>query len=471
MYKMMIVEDEPWIRRGLEKAIPWEELCIQYVGHARNGVEALQVFETYKPDLVLTDIKMPKMDGLAMIEKIIELSDHTPKFIIISGYNDFEYAKRAIKYGVVDYILKPIDPNELKASIIHIISKIRDEKREKRKHTALKLRSYIFEQITHGEHETEEEFIFPFDYFGMLFSFYPLPDDIVREEEHIYLVQLDAQYLYMIGGESLEHVQGILESCQESLPAEHQGISQVCHRNSRSVYEAFREAILSYQQSSHRESTGIAKTSISVKEEAEFIHMIQTGDQQMVVHYMNQLLIPYSTFQQQWSFYFQLIILIGKYFHIPSSLLKSDSWFSDFKALRSLDELILWKNQVFLPILNYIVMQFHTTKLDYSQLAKAFLEEHYRDSSLSLDQVADHLGISPAYLSLSFKKSVGINFTNYVTKIRIEAAKQMLLQTQSNLQEISREVGFNDVKYFMKVFKKETLLTPNRFRELGRMNV
>jgi two-component system response regulator YesN len=122
---ILIVDDEVSIRNGLCNAIPWEDLNISVLSTARDGLEAFEIIKEHKPDIVLTDIKMPICDGLSLIEKVTELHLNT-KFIIISGYEDFKYAQRAIRFGVKAYLLKPIKKNELieavKATFDEIIS-------------------------------------------------------------------------------------------------------------------------------------------------------------------------------------------------------------------------------------------------------------------------------------------------------------------------------------------------------------
>lgn len=111
MYKVVIVEDEQIIRKGLVYSIPWQEFDCCVVGEAGNGIEGIEAIKAYKPDILVADINMPIMDGLEMIQQTHEAYDYAA--IILSGYSDFEYARRAIKYGVMSYLLKPLSKGEL----------------------------------------------------------------------------------------------------------------------------------------------------------------------------------------------------------------------------------------------------------------------------------------------------------------------------------------------------------------------
>lgn len=110
MYKVLVVEDEAIIRQGLIQSIDWEAHDCRIVAEAKNGIEALKQIESHMPDIILLDVNMPLMGGMELLSKIDTSIIST---IIISGYSEFEYAKQAIKYNVVDYLLKPIDPNNL----------------------------------------------------------------------------------------------------------------------------------------------------------------------------------------------------------------------------------------------------------------------------------------------------------------------------------------------------------------------
>lgn len=110
--RVMVVEDEPMIRRGIIQVLPWKELDCEIVAEAENGMDGLEKARRFEPDLVISDIKMPKMDGLSMIEKL-KKENPQMEVILLTGFQEFEYAQKAITYGVSDYILKPVDQEEM----------------------------------------------------------------------------------------------------------------------------------------------------------------------------------------------------------------------------------------------------------------------------------------------------------------------------------------------------------------------
>jgi two-component system, response regulator YesN len=113
VFRVIVVEDSDWIRKGLIYSVPWQELGFTVVGSAADGQEGYELICRTAPDLVLLDIKMPRLDGLSMMERLLETQEQTPDFIIISGYDDFSFTRKAIVLGARDYLLKPIADDEL----------------------------------------------------------------------------------------------------------------------------------------------------------------------------------------------------------------------------------------------------------------------------------------------------------------------------------------------------------------------
>lgn len=130
MYKLMIADDEPLIRRGIKQLIDLSSLQIGEIYEASTGEEALKVFEEHRPEIVLMDINMPKIDGLSVAKKIKSIDSDT-KIAIITGYNYFDYAQTAIKIGVEDYILKPISKKDVSEIIVKLVNSLQERKKDK----------------------------------------------------------------------------------------------------------------------------------------------------------------------------------------------------------------------------------------------------------------------------------------------------------------------------------------------------
>ena len=123
MYRVIIVDDEPVIRRGLRETIEWDALGLEIAGEAADGTEALEMIREIRPEILITDIRMPEMDGIQLIREVREL-DMNVKITILSGYSDYDYLKAAIRLGVDNYLLKPIDNDELIANLRNTVRKV-----------------------------------------------------------------------------------------------------------------------------------------------------------------------------------------------------------------------------------------------------------------------------------------------------------------------------------------------------------
>ena len=127
MFRLLIVDDEYYVRVGIKSAIDWSEISVEVVGEAADGEEALEMALSSRPDIILTDVRMPFMDGLTLMER---LRSKMPEcgFIVLSGHNEFEYARQAIRQGAFAYLLKPIDRQELKDTVFAAMKKMQDNR-------------------------------------------------------------------------------------------------------------------------------------------------------------------------------------------------------------------------------------------------------------------------------------------------------------------------------------------------------
>lgn len=128
MYSVIIVDDELFVRKGLIEMIDWESSGFKVIDESDNGEDALAIIQAKKPDLVVTDIRMPVLDGLELIEAASKLQLET-EFVIISGHNDFRYAQQAVRFGVQDYVLKPIDPDDIQQALVKLRDKLSAKQR------------------------------------------------------------------------------------------------------------------------------------------------------------------------------------------------------------------------------------------------------------------------------------------------------------------------------------------------------
>lgn len=223
-YSVMLVDDEEEVRQAIIKKLNWEEAGFEVIGYAENGEEALEIAENLRPDVIMTDIHMPFMDGLTMCRKLKKISKNT-KIIIFSGYDEFEYAREAIQLEVEEYILKPINAQQLKLVFERIKKSLDEEIEEKRNIQGLK--KYYYESLpimkeqfmgsllegTLKENKIEElrnlydkEFDAPFYAVAVIYSEFLNRDNQGRGKEEVMYSQLLPVSLKQIVGENLENL-------------------------------------------------------------------------------------------------------------------------------------------------------------------------------------------------------------------------------------------------------------------------
>lgn len=345
MYSVLVVDDEFMIKRSLTKMIEHDHFRFKVVGEAEDGKEALGMVEILKPDILVTDVYMPVMDGLDLIAAAKE-KHGSVEAIIISGYDEFAYAQKAVQFGVHDYILKPIRPEVLHGTLDRVFAKIEGRKRR-------------FEK--HGEwvsfyRETAQKLVELMRYFD--------EGRIINELKNIH--------------------HAILTKEKDLIPYPLKNMYQ-------DLISAINERLTKKYGCS-----GIAFVENDVAPEADQLY------KQM-----------------------QTAVLI-----VLSELRHKKNLKVNLKIHKAL-ELI---NQRF-------------------------------TESLSLEDVAQAVGLTPTYFSSSFGESVGMSFTRYVTQLRMNKAKMLLKDPHLKTYEIADAIGYQDYPHFSRAFKKQTGLSPAEFRK------
>ena len=439
--RILIVEDEIKIRRGLASLISKHTEHI-VVGEAKNGLEGFEMAERFQPDLVITDVRMPVMDGLEMIRRMRE-KKMPQLFLILSGYSEFEYARKAIKYGCEDYLLKPLAPEDITETLRRIEEKLEKEIKPPEKVERI-FRDYL---IGNGEQQFNEEELakkagFSADGRYIMISAYMNWSGIDQKKncvqwleklKEIYRKKLREQYMYsMVLGEDrlLDNAQ-----IQAFEPEEYQYPRYLEHR--------MQEAVLG----SHPEELRAAGT--------EFMNVMRTikvRPAQISESYMKMC-----------SFLFTLLYDMRKNIYDQMEKLE---------PIKNIGAAVTSQNleKIFSEILHVIaegIEQKENIRNYAIRRAIDYIRLHYQES-ISLEDVAGRLDITPEYLSTLFNREMGQNFSVFLKKFRISHAKRLLKGTNKKIYEISKEVGYTDPKYFNRVFKEEEGVSPGDYRALNR---
>ncbi|WP_226037581.1 response regulator transcription factor [Aquibacillus saliphilus] len=507
-YKMLIVDDEPIICRGLASTIPWKDYNIEVIDIAHDGDDAVNKIKKHDGiDLVITDVRMPNKDGLQLASHIYENYPET-KVIIISGYDDFKYAQQAIHLGVKDYLLKPVDINEL----LKVIEKVTEEMKESRLELQLFRQSNLINAIYHrvldysGEVTEEllaleDERIYPF---LSLKKNYLAKTRCMKEEDlKAFKLEwknsvedfLESQQLTSV---SIFISENILLTCireQEGKLLKRDLVSIandtasdqwlfVCNETGvmlKDINQITKQLIenIKYFPISKRmmvigsEVEQQNRIVYPIQIENDLIQAIMQFDQKKISKHTNELFDYFQSerflIEETVSISNQIIV---KIVNRLKALLQKEPNPIHFLFDKSLDVLLCNSyyllQELFEQDIEKIVSEFELKDIDNKDWlmnrAIDYINSYYK-SEIKAQEVADVINISPNYFSSLFKQKTGKNFNEYVNYMRVEEAKQLLVETPFKVSEISEQVGFHEYKYFVEVFKKFSGMTPTKYRK------
>ncbi len=537
MLKVLIADDEIKVSKLIQCLVQWDELGMEVIGTVNDGVKAYEMILEKHPDIVITDIRMPGMDGIELVEKVLGRvgSDRKVFFVIISGYSQFEYAQQAVKLGVEDYLLKPIKKKELEAVLHKILSKYsatanaleeKENLQNRLQRTQQKIKNSFLSELVDNHRQAilkldreeiyrEFECRFPGEYFTHvvvhLFINAVAGDDedygfllpkiqkmmkermekycsewmsIIHNEEvvclfnsvenkredfirQLYRLKVDIsnikalfpRYKVAIGvGRTVEG----LEQYQESISTAMSAIRNRFGRKDEFLLEEEGRAAWESEVSSIV-SAAVKRDllkSIELVDTESFLKSLRDLKRELSAHLQDGELL-YGVYRE-----LVTIFIMGMNSWFDSEI-KTTPWelMRGYQQLYGFEEVFDWLIDHCLEIMERYEETQKNQEARPIRLAKQYINENY-NKAISLENVSSHIGFNPAYFSSMFKKATGQNFMDYVIEIRILNARNLLVQTNQDVAEIAARVGYTDLKYFSRIFKKLTNLTPSEYRRL-----
>lgn len=520
MYRILLVDDEILVREVIRQRIQWNELGFELAADCENGREAIRYLETEPIDLVLTDIYMPHVDGLKLSRYVCENCPGTA-VVIFSGYNDFEYAREAMKYNVSEYLLKPVTAQELSDALTRVRRRLDKERSENNQMEQLRknYRNYarnetiivsrILSRLVQGTQCLEEN----------LSSLRELDIELKGESYQVLVLDLAMKHDGALMAFAVENIaREILEEKFCSIVF-HNTDSRVhtliCHQGNAAAYqEQVRFTCREIQKAAEQLmrvtlSIGIGCPVATVNElplscaaAADVLKLCYTKGRKAILD--SQLVQPEKNTLRMEEYIKELRMAFLK--HNPDaakeivariiSVVQSSSY--------TREEIVVSLHQLLLGIRNSIsevnhdfslsdhVLTAVTAAADFTEaiavvadyvnqgfsaiaaaaessnerlakLAMEYLHKNYNRSSLVLNDVSEYLNISTSYFSSLFKRTNDRTFIEVLTDIRMEKAMLLLSQTELKNYEIAERVGFSDPHYFGIVFKKMTGLSPKAY--------
>lgn len=519
MYKVLLVDDEVIERQGLRKIIKDHFPTIE-MEEAENGRKAILQAEQFSPDIVFMDIKMPGIDGIEAAEEIMKMHQ-TTKVIMVSAFDTFEYARQAMKIGVKQYLLKPSTTEEIKDALMQTIREI-ELAREKRNETlelkdnyrrALSIvQSKVITSLLVGDSEAKDELegeewlqlydrrsfvmvleclyghsaeklnavdkkqmmtfiqtqlsrVFPKVYLGTFqMDQIPVLVQIGEDEKGVSIKSRTLIY----GKELMEKAKRLMPHIRVTIGmgTPYDEIEQFVHSYHEALFaltQAPRDFMCVYYEQSNDEAT--YQTDVIYQLEKQLIDQVVTGKVDKVKEqyrlYMDELLVRCDgKIEKVKEHLLELVVLVSRKVHdmypeilIQRSFLQSKSMLELQKGMY--DEV---------KRVTQVIDSLHFSKShDVIFRAQEYISKHY-ERAITLEEVAEKVELSPHYFSKVFKERCGQSFIDYVTKFRVEKAKDLMKSKKRNVKEICFDVGYKDPNYFSRVFKKVTGISPSDYR-------
>ncbi|AIQ60076.1 response regulator [Paenibacillus borealis] len=416
MIKLLIVDDDMWIREGLRRNIRWEQAGIEVAGTAADGEEALKLMEELRPDLVLTDIQMPFLDGLQLAERINGEYPGT-KVVFLTGYDDFSYAKQALRLQAADYILKYEDNEVILNAVASAASTLLADKRgaeQARKSQALiqnKFFAELFEGCANPEWARKE-----LDNLGIAAPEACFQVAVIQPEDNRRFARAgegdNAELLLF----SIHNICSELESGEfpYRYPAVYNNrVNLLFNLPAPEDREGAAEQLAEHLGEIRRTLETCLKLQISVG-----LGSCREGIGRIAISYGEALNAA------------QLKPVIGEAGVFVSGEIRHSQ------------------------------NSHHTLLKEMEQ----YMRQHFHEEELNLTAIAGHVHISSAYASTLFKKYKGMNLSEYLIQLRIDKAAELLSTTDAKSYEVSEQVGYRNPQYFSVLFKKHYGKSPSEYR-------
>ena len=461
--KLLIADDEELTRAGLISSIDWDALGVEQIFQADDGLKALQIATVHKPDIILSDIRMPRLSGIEMAEEVEKILPDT-SLIFMSGYSDKEYLKAAIKLKAVNYVEKPLNPDEIKEAVQEAC-KQRQEKLRTRQNEALyslETFSHLAFLLTRPYKDNESEIL------------------SLADELSLRLKPGCSFTTYIIKTKSADIASGILKELREDLDdfLHHYHLCAFYIRM-HAVHHVFH-----IKGEAAPSATAFAAVENYMKEKfSEFgsFFIVKgetvTGISRVYQSYTSAVITLQSSF-----FFSSGTILKARKKEELSPENTKNMLPSEF--MQSFSEVLLSKDKSILTYLEgcFSYQELHQnlqdTLEDYFHsantyepedstifLIKDYISKHYAKESLSIKEIGDHVFLSASYVCTYFKTQTGQTLNQYLTEYRMEKAMQLLGDARYQIADISSKVGYSNGNYFSKSFKKFTGLSPSKYRE------
>lgn len=519
-YKIMLVDDETDVRDSIARTVDWESSGFTLCGTAGGALEALEMAARLLPDVVMTDICMPYMDGLELIDQLRSLYP-AMQFVVVSGHDDFAYAQRALQYQVMDYLLKPLSHDGMKETLNKIRTQLdaamanrrnlellaQKAERDRWELARLQLMGLLYEDILQpgvpcmeiirfpawlGVMETvdaqEYDRVLTQDFNGrhelLQQAFLSVAKEILQETSGGTCLMHRNRLVLLLNGSkddcirTLMHIIDTLRmylhlSCKAALSAKIDEPGDISGMYMRTVLLVQSGATFNAGSLFVMEEMPASGNHFDLLEKmpTELIHLVRSGDEKRLTSYFDSVRVRMNSTSMDVAHLETLYTLMRA--TVYSAALRSGV--DEDALVRLMERTIVYPlepqsvlqalQELSYETLNLISEQRTLSSKQIAASIADYIGQNFCNAGLSIPDVCAKFSISQTQLSLLFKREMGTSFLQYVLEKRITRAQELLRDTDKRIYEIALETGFEDPGYFSYCFKQRTGLTPKNFRQ------
>lgn len=501
--KVIVVDDEYLVREGMKRTIDWAKIGCKFCGEAEDGYEAIELANKVKPDIIITDINMPGMNGIQMAHTIKETFPHC-KFIMITGYDEFEYARAAIKLNAFDFLLKPVD----EAEFLSVVKKAAEESIKLKERFELSMEKNFLNlmrgnicgsenidkvlkenrvtlnnlQIINVQNESFEYYTNNQIIIAAIRKYYNEGYVVQCHEDKIVIIIDEAKIL------DNNYIYDSIRKVQREIYAEGKIVITVGISNINGIHDMDKAYTEAKQALKYRMYVGkgriiyykdlkeenLVKWNNLIEREKDIIKKLRACDKVLLIknlksfyfEFFREKNIDYNTVKQT------SIEIISKSmdllyeYNIPQDklFLGKLNVFKKTLELETINDLYEYVNNVLSKVLDAIKETNIEVNENGIESALIYIREHFCEN-ISLNDVAGVAFLSKSYLSRKIKKTLGISFIEYITKLRMEKALIYLKDSNIKITDAALRLGYQDYRYFSQSFKKYTGYLPSDWKE------
>jgi YesN/AraC family two-component response regulator len=475
MKKLLIVEDEKMIRQGIQSIVQRSLVPVEEIILCKNGEEAYEIVKNNRIDVMITDIRMPKKDGITLVKEIQGLP-YVPKVVVISGYDDFAYAVELLRYGAKEYLLKPIEREKINSILMKLEDEINTENIELTETAKIGCQQFKY-MLLNASITTEE-----MRAIESKFKDWFLKDEYVvcctnykaagctPSQEVIFLDDINGQSVSIVRADHKDEIlSNLLKEYFVGVSKNHNSLMELKTAYEEALY-ARKKAFATGNFIAEYKKAEYLKETVSEEMIDQFVQIIGTDKLEEAGKFLSRIL--YKTRQGQLE-PDQFSAVMKEIVEKICTNYKNVLDFED-EEITCLQNVFEYDNAgcYFEAILSWVETineKLLTEFDDYKnkqkiQRAITYIQENY-DKDLNMAVVSNFISMNYSLFSYVFKQYTGMNFVNYLKTLRITVAKKLLEDTDKKIIEISSLVGYENEKHFMKIFKGTAGVSPTEYRK------